>query len=67
MHLKFQEKCDIRGTTQVDDSVHEPCKLLRLESDIGSRPTAFLHHPLTVLSWTVLVAGTLLFQLLTQF
>ena len=45
--------------TQVDNGLHEPCKLLRLEPDIWSRSAAFLHHPLTVLPWTVLVAGTL--------
>ena len=51
---------DLMHVNQVDDGLHEPCKLLRLESDIWSRSAAFLHHPLAVLPWTVLVAGTFL-------
>ena len=45
-------------TIQVDNSVHEPCKLFCLQPNyIWSRSTAFHHHPGTVLPWTVLVAG----------
>ena len=47
------------STTQVDNSVHEPCKLFCLQSNyIRPRSTAFHYHPCTVLPWTVLVAGT---------